>query len=72
MSTFARSAVAWRGVGGGGGACPPPIILTGTFNLVSGHTLHAALHLGSIKRQNFLFMASTTRLLLQQRKIAGN
>ena len=31
------------GRGRGGGGLGPPIILTGTFNLVSGHALHAAL-----------------------------
>ena len=30
------------GEGGGGGGLDSPIILTGTFNLVSGHALHSA------------------------------
>ena len=34
------SAVAWGGAGGLGPA--PPIILTGTFNFVSGHARHDA------------------------------
>ena len=38
-----NSAVAWGGAGGGGGAEPLLMMLTSTFNLVSGHALHAAL-----------------------------
>ena len=50
-------------MGRGRGAWGPPINLTGTFNLVSGHAFHATLravdciHLRSIKRENYLFMA---------------
>ena len=44
------SAVAWGGGGGGGWT---PIILTGTFNLVSGHTLHVAFQFNVFLRHCF-------------------
>ena len=39
------------------GACAPQKILTGTFNLVSGHALHAAFWFSSIRSENYLFIA---------------
>ena len=53
-------------MGRGRGGLGPPTILTGTFNLVSGYALHAALpvqcvHFGSIKDENYSFMAPTKK-----------
>ena len=56
-------AVPWHREGrGAGGVLGPLIILTGTFNLFSGHALHARIssvqcvRFGSIKRQKYLFI----------------
>ena len=56
-------AVAW---GGAGGTWAPPTILTGRFDLVSGHAFHAAL------RFNVFISIQSVKIVylwLQQRKI---
>ena len=62
MYIWRRTAVAW---GGAGGAWAPQIILTGMFNLVSGHALHVALRFKCSFRfdeaSKNLFMASTKK-----------
>ena len=50
-----NTAVVWGGAARG--LDPPKKILTGTFNLVSGHALHAALWFSSIRSGNYLFIA---------------
>ena len=54
LCVFQYSRSMGRGRAGPG---PPQKILTGTFNLVSGHALHAALWFSSIRSGNYLFIA---------------